>query len=54
MTLNNLGVHYLERGDPRAAPLLARALALFSAQLGARHPSAIACRRNLERSTRGG
>jgi tetratricopeptide (TPR) repeat protein len=46
VTLNNLGAHYLDRGDHRAAPLLERALALFSAQLGARHPSTLACRRN--------
>lgn len=50
VTLNNLGVHYLDGGDPRAARLLERALALFSAQLGAHHPSTIACRRNLARA----
>jgi tetratricopeptide (TPR) repeat protein len=48
VTLNNLGVHYLDGGDRRAASLLERALALFSPQLGARHPSTITCRRNLE------
>jgi tetratricopeptide (TPR) repeat protein len=52
VTLNNLGVHYLERGDRRAALLLQRALAQFSAQLGTRHPSTIACRRNLACSIR--
>jgi Flp pilus assembly protein TadD len=50
VTLNNLGVHYLDSGDPRAAVLLERALALFSAQLGAHHPSTIACRQNLARA----
>src|SRR5262249_50292546 len=47
MTLNNLAVLYMSRGQYAAAePLYQRALAMFEPCLGPTHPKVVTCRQN--------
>ena len=53
MTLNNLAVLYKSKGEfHKAEPLYRRALAIFEAALGKKHPKVLATRDNYRKLVR--